>query len=199
MPPRLAQANAVDDARVVQFVGDHGILGVEQRFEQAAVGIETRRVKNGVLRAEEVTDARLQFLVDGLGAADETDGGHAVPEAVERCPRGGDHLRMVREPEIIVRTQVQNFRRCPVSKDIDFRLLRPGNQALRLVEPLRFQFVRPAGQRREKTGWHAIALVVQRPQSISAVPAPGRRHPDPNRRRKHADPAVASRRRRVRR
>ena len=32
--PRLAEADAVDDARVIQFVADHGILFAEQRLEK---------------------------------------------------------------------------------------------------------------------------------------------------------------------
>jgi len=37
---RLAEPDAVDDRGMVQLVGDDGVLGAEQRFEQAAVGIE---------------------------------------------------------------------------------------------------------------------------------------------------------------
>ena len=37
---RLAQADAVDDAGVVQLVADDRVLLAEQRLEQAAVGVE---------------------------------------------------------------------------------------------------------------------------------------------------------------
>ena len=37
---RLAQANAVDDARVIERVRDHRVALIEQRLEQAAIGVE---------------------------------------------------------------------------------------------------------------------------------------------------------------
>jgi hypothetical protein len=50
---RLAQADAVDDRGVVERVGDDRVLLAEQRLEQAAVGVEARRVEDRVLGAEE--------------------------------------------------------------------------------------------------------------------------------------------------
>ena len=49
----LAEADAVDDRRVVERVADDGVLLAEQRLEEAAVGVEARRVEDGVLGAEE--------------------------------------------------------------------------------------------------------------------------------------------------
>jgi hypothetical protein len=37
---RLAQANAVDDARMIERVRDHRVALIEQRLEQAAIGVE---------------------------------------------------------------------------------------------------------------------------------------------------------------
>ena len=37
---RLAQANAVDDARVIERVRDHRVALIEERLEQAAIGVE---------------------------------------------------------------------------------------------------------------------------------------------------------------
>ena len=39
---RLAEPDAVDDARVIERVADDGVVFVQQRLEQAAVGIEAR-------------------------------------------------------------------------------------------------------------------------------------------------------------
>ena len=61
---RLAQPDAVDDARVIQRVADHRILLIEQRLEQAAVRIEARRIEDRVFRAEKTAQALLQVLVD---------------------------------------------------------------------------------------------------------------------------------------
>ena len=52
---RLAQPHAINDAGVVQFVGNDGVLRPEQGLEQAAVGVETRGVKNGVFGAQELS------------------------------------------------------------------------------------------------------------------------------------------------
>ena len=53
-PLRLREADAVDDARVVELVGDHRVLLAEQHLEQAAVRVEARRVQDRVLRPEEL-------------------------------------------------------------------------------------------------------------------------------------------------
>jgi hypothetical protein len=78
---RLAEADAVDDAGVVQAVADDAILLVEDGLEQAAVGVEARRVEDGVVGAQERTERGLQLLVHGLRAADEPHRRHAVAVA----------------------------------------------------------------------------------------------------------------------
>ena len=50
----LAQAHSVDDAGVVELVGDDRVLLTQEGFEQAAVGVETGGVEDGVLGAQEV-------------------------------------------------------------------------------------------------------------------------------------------------
>ena len=50
---RLAQADAVDDAGVVERVGDDRVALIEQGLEQPAVGVEARGVQDRVLGAEE--------------------------------------------------------------------------------------------------------------------------------------------------
>jgi len=52
----LAEAQAVDDGRVVELVRDDGVVGRQQRLEQAGVGVETARVQDGVLAAVELGD-----------------------------------------------------------------------------------------------------------------------------------------------
>ena len=49
---RFAEADAVDDTSMVQFVGDDGVLGAEQRLEQATVRVEARGIENGVFGPE---------------------------------------------------------------------------------------------------------------------------------------------------
>ncbi len=87
-PPRLAQARAVDDGGVVELVGDEGAVLVQERLEDAAVGVEAGGVEDGVLRARGTRDMRcLQLLVDLLRAADEAHGRHPVSPAVQRRVR----------------------------------------------------------------------------------------------------------------
>ena len=50
--PGPTEPHPVDDARVVQFVAQNGILRAEQGLEEAAVRIEARAVEDGVLRPE---------------------------------------------------------------------------------------------------------------------------------------------------
>ncbi len=76
-PLGLAEPDAVDDGGVVESVGDDGVLGAEEGFEDAAVGIKATREQDGVLCAEEPGNPGFQFQVQVLGAADEADAGHA--------------------------------------------------------------------------------------------------------------------------
>ena len=85
---RLAQADAVDDAGVVQRIADHRIALVEQRFEQTAVRVEARGVENRVLHAEEGAQALLELAMHALRAANEAHRGHAVAVPRERVVRG---------------------------------------------------------------------------------------------------------------
>ncbi len=51
---RFRQANAVDDAGVVQLIRDDGVICSEQRLEQASVCIKARAVEDRVFRAEKL-------------------------------------------------------------------------------------------------------------------------------------------------
>ena len=96
MTGRLAQAHPVDDGGVVEFVGDDRVLGSEQRLEKPAVGVETRRVQDGVesLRPwpQEPCQFGLEIQVLGLGAADEPHRGHAETPTLKSVLGGRDQL-----------------------------------------------------------------------------------------------------------
>ncbi|KKK95540.1 hypothetical protein LCGC14_2671780, partial [marine sediment metagenome] len=104
----LAQAHPVDDAGVVEFVRDHRVLRAEQGLEQAAIGVETRRIEDGVPGAEEPGQFFLQRLVDGLGAADEADRRHTVPPVLQSLLRRGLDQRMLGQAKIVVGAHVQD-------------------------------------------------------------------------------------------
>ena len=57
-----AETDAVDDRGVVERVADDGVPLVEQGLEEAAVGVEARRVEDGVLGAEESGERPSSFL-----------------------------------------------------------------------------------------------------------------------------------------
>lgn len=105
----LGEADAVDDRGVVEGVGDDGVLGAEDRLEDAAVGVEAGGVEDRVLLAEEGREAGLQLLVHLLRAADEADGRHAVAPAVERRVGGGDDLGVVGQAQVVVGAEVQDL------------------------------------------------------------------------------------------
>ena len=50
----LRQANTVDNAGVVQFVGNNGILVIQNRLEQTAIGVKTGAVEDGILQSPEI-------------------------------------------------------------------------------------------------------------------------------------------------
>ena len=142
-PTRLAEADPVDDRGVVQLVGDHGVPLVEQRLEDAAVGVEARAEQDRVVRAEERREALLQLAVECLRAADEPHGGHSVPPAVERLVRGGDHLGVVGEAEVVVGAEVQQ-RAALLHRDVG--ALRRRHDELPLEQPLVGELGEPRGQ-----------------------------------------------------
>ena len=94
---------------MVQGVGDDGVLGGQERLENAAVGVEAGRVEDGVIGMEVIGDGLLQFLVDVLGAADEADGGHAVAARFHGLFGGRDEAGAVGEAEVVIGTEIQGL------------------------------------------------------------------------------------------
>ena len=149
-------------------VRDHGVPLVEQRLEDAAVGVEARAEQDRVLRAEERREALLQLAVERLRAADEPHRGHPVPPAVERLVRGGDHLGVVREAEVVVRAEVEQL---AALLHRDVRALRRRHHQLPLEQSLVGELGEPRGQVVAQRAVHGF------PRSPSSRGAPSRRHP----------------------
>ena len=103
---RLAEPHAVDDACMVERVGDDGVVLEEKRLEHTAVGVEARGVEYGILGMEERGDFLLEFLVDVLRSADEAHAGHTLAVRIERLLRRRDNLGMRGKPEVIVGAEV---------------------------------------------------------------------------------------------
>ena len=166
---RLRQADAVDDARVVERVRDDRVLLAGQRLEQAAVGVEAGRIEDRVVGAEEGGEPALELAVHGLGAADEAYRGHAVAVAVERRVGGGDDRRVVGEPEVVVGAEVQHL--APVL-EADHGILRRGDDALALEQPRAREFRRLGFEPIEQRLVHAFAHRGQRRIIPAARAAP---------------------------
>jgi hypothetical protein len=66
---RLAEADAVDDAGMIQFIGDDSVFRLQERLKQPAVGIEAGTVEDAVFRSQEGAQTLFQLLVNGLCTA----------------------------------------------------------------------------------------------------------------------------------
>ena len=108
----FAQADAVNHARMIQGVADHGVSFIEQDFEEASVRIEAGTVEDGVVGAEKRADRALEFFVDVLRSANEAHRGHAI--AVSPKPVGGrlDDSRMIGQAQVVVGAEVQDTALC---------------------------------------------------------------------------------------
>ena len=134
----LAQADAVDDRGVVQRVRDDRVVLVEQRLEHAAVGVEGRRVEDGVLHAEELGERLFQLLVHRLRAADEAYRRQAVAVLRDGLARRLDQRFVAGQAEVVVGAHVDQL---PPVVAGDRAALARGQHALLLVQALRAQCV----------------------------------------------------------
>jgi hypothetical protein len=105
----LAQPDAVDDARMVELVGDHSILRAQESLEEATVRVEAGGVQDRILGTEELGEPALQLLVNLGSAADEAYGCHAEPPALQRLLGGRDHDRVIGQTEVIIGTEVEQL------------------------------------------------------------------------------------------
>src|SRR5699024_4868598 len=96
VPFGLAQADAVDDAGMVQLVADDGVFLAQQRLKQTAVRIKARGIENGILCPQETGDGLLQILVELLGPADKPDRSQAEAPPVIGSLRCGNESRIIR-------------------------------------------------------------------------------------------------------
>ena len=126
----LREPDAVDDAGVVEGVGDDRVFFAEDGLEQTAVCVKAGGVQDGVFGAEERRDLRLQRLVDVLRAADEAHAGQTETVAVHRVFCGLNQLGRVGETEVIIGAEAEHF---GAASHLDVRALRRDDHALALV------------------------------------------------------------------
>ena len=135
---RLAQTHAVDDGRVVQRIGDDGILFRQQRFEKTTVGVKTSGIEDGVFGAEEIGDDAFQLLVRVLRAADKPHRSHAVTAFVHAVFGGLNKFRVVRQTQVVVRAEVYHIL---TALYLNARRLRSDDYAFVLIESCILDFL----------------------------------------------------------
>src|SRR4029453_18911277 len=95
----------VENAGMVELVEDHGIAAVRERGDDAEVGLISGREDERRLLADKGGELGLELLVQIERAVQQTAAG-AAGSIAPRGPFGlREHARIVREPEIVVRTE----------------------------------------------------------------------------------------------
>ena len=138
----FTQTHAINDRSVVQGIGNNCVFCAQQRFKQAAVGVEARRVKDGIFHTEECRQFLLQLFMAVLGTANKANRSHTKSVRIHtrfcRC----NQFRMVSQSQIVVRTKVNNVASI---RHGDIRLLGRCNNAFFFKQSFRtcgFEIVR---------------------------------------------------------
>ena len=132
---------------MVQRIGNDRIVFAQERFEEAAIGIKARRIKDRIFKPQERGYARFQLFVFFLCAANEADRRHAITIAVERCLCAVCDFGIVGEAQIVVGTKIQDF---GTRGNFNRAGLFGGDDPFALVQSNRFQavkFGRDVGQK----------------------------------------------------
>ena len=106
---RARETAAVDDAGVVQFVGDDVIFRAENRRYGSCVGRESGLKNDACLDIFERGDAPLQLDMQAHGAGDGPHGAGSRAVAPGRVDGRLHQLRVIGEPEIIIRRKIDDF------------------------------------------------------------------------------------------
>lgn len=126
----FAKANAVDDACMVQLIGNDRVFRTEKSLKQTAVCIEAGSVQNAVIHAEKICDFAFELLVDQLSAANETYGGETEAPLIIAFLCCCDNLGIVGKAEVVVCAHVEN---ALCNGSVDASLLRGCDYAFILV------------------------------------------------------------------
>jgi len=105
---RAGEAAAVDDTGMVELVGEDDILFADQRLDGRQVSAEAGLEGDGSLDALESRQAALQLQVQVHGAGDGAHCAWSGAVLIQRLLGGRHHLRMVGQPEVVVRAEVKH-------------------------------------------------------------------------------------------
>ena len=117
---RAAQPAAVDDARVVQLVGNDDVVFRQDRRDGAGVGREPALEHDDLLDLLELGEPALELHVHFHRARDRPHRSGPDTEAPDRFERALAQLGMGRQAEIVVRRQVDY--RCVIERRVGLLL-----------------------------------------------------------------------------
>ena len=135
------EAAAVDDAGVVQLVGEDDLAAAGQGGDRAGVGEVAGAEEERRLVALEAGEPLLQLPVRLHVARDQPRGAGAGPPAQRRLGGGLAHLGAIGEAEVVVRAEEED--RAAVERDA--RPLRSLDQSQLPVEPPLAELLEPLG------------------------------------------------------
>ena len=103
------QTARVDDAGVIQLVGQNDVPVLDEDRQQTLIGIPATDIGKSGLRSEKICDLLLEDAMTFEAATDEPDACRARPVAIQSVDAGLHHIGMVGESEIVVRAEDQDF------------------------------------------------------------------------------------------
>ena len=103
------QPAAIDNAGVVQLVGNDVIFGGEDRGNRAGVGGESGLKYHAGFDVLEARDALLQLHVQRHGAGDGPDGARSRAVFPGGLDRRFNQLGVSRQPEVVVRSEIDDL------------------------------------------------------------------------------------------
>ena len=161
---RLAQANSINDARMIEFVGNDGVVLFEQRFKQSAVGVKARSVKYRVFRSQKGAKLGLQLFMNGLRATDKTHARQPIAPLIQGFARRTHNRRMVSQAEVVIGAHVQYT---GLTAHTHFSLLGAGHLTFALIET---GFFNPGNLFRQKRRHVLVHLVLSNPSHSRQAP-----------------------------
>src|SRR5271166_5809802 len=103
------EARAVDDAGVVELVGEDEVFLAEDGADGAGVGGKTALEDDAGFDILEARDLLFELHVNAHGSGDGADGAGAYAELAGSLEGGFDELRMIRQAEVVVAGQVDDL------------------------------------------------------------------------------------------
>jgi len=112
---RSGQPAPVDDRRVVQLIGKNQVVFPDQRRDRGDIRVEARLKRDRRFNPLESCELVFKLRVQSRGPGNGTHGRRSDPEPIDCLLRRLPQPRVIGEPEIIVRAEVQHL--FPIHRD----------------------------------------------------------------------------------